>query len=301
MLPLVVLSSFQGAQTAAPAPAPAAQSVTVPFTYQDRLVFLEARVKDSPRLFLLDTGANTTAIDAQTATELALAHGEPHEIEGATGKLTVDSARVPEIAVGALAAHDLAVTVQDLSGSLHPEKRHLDGILGSDFLAGFVLQLDFTNARLTLSQGALAADEAALPFELDEGIPHFPAQLDDTPVQLRLDTGASLFAARDVFVNVPTSLWEELQRADPTLKIAGKLAGGGPGGQAELPVGRLSALLVGPTSLARPYVIVQPRVGYFARPDALGFVGNNFLEKFEQVTLDYPGRHLWLGPRDEGG
>jgi hypothetical protein len=34
------------------------------------------------------------------------------------------------------------------------------------------------------------------------------------------------------------------------------------------------------------FVIVQPEVGYFARPDALGFVSNSFLEKLGRVTLD---------------
>jgi hypothetical protein len=46
--------------------------------------------------------------------------------------------------------------------------------------------------------------------------------------------------------------------------------------------------------LDSPWIIVQPRQGYFARRDALGFVSNNLLEKFEAVVLDGPHSCLIL-------
>lgn len=177
------------------------------------------------------------------------------------------------------------------------EATEVDGILGSDFLAQRVLCIDFPGRRLTLSEGPLEADAAALPLELDLGIPRIQAQLDDLPVALRIDTGASLFDSKDVYVNVTSALWEDLRRANPALEPAGTLSGSGTGGAVVLPFARIRSLQVGSTTTARPYVIVQPRQGYVARPDAVGFVGNNFLEKLGEVTLDYPGRQWWPGPR----
>src|SRR5262245_55738873 len=193
---------------------------SVPFTYHERVAFVQARLNGSERLFLLDTGANRSAVDARTAKELALPAGEPSEVEGTTGVTKVETARV-ELALGPLVARDLAVTVQDLGGSLRPPETHLDGILGSDFLASYVLEIDYLARELTLSQAPLEAPAWALPLELDAGIPRFHAQLDDYPTELRIDTGASLFETVDVYINIPTSVWDELQKADPKLAPVG--------------------------------------------------------------------------------
>ncbi len=300
MLALLASTLLQATPATPPTSAPPAPptEASAAFTYHERLVFLAVRVNDSERLFLLDTGASVSAIDTHTADELALARSGTSTVEGTAGVVQVENARVASLSIGACARHELDLTVRDLSSSLRPPETRLDGILGADFLGGFVLRLDFVEQHLDLSTRSPAPDESALALELEHGIPCFPAQLDDLPTRLRIDTGASLFASLDVFVNVPEAVWDDLRRADPNLAPEGHLAAAGVGGAVDLPLARIQALLVGATSIARPYVVVQPRVGYFARADALGFVGNNFLEKFEQVTLDYPGRKLWLGPRD---
>ncbi len=284
------LSALQA--TAAPAPA------EVAFTYHERLVFVRARMGDSERLFLLDTGASASAVDAESARELALVRGEPGEVEGTAGVIRVESATLPALALGAHAVRDLRVTVQDLSGSLRPPGMRLDGILGSDFLAGCALELDFAQRTLRLGTNPRAPSPQAtvLALELENRIPRFAARLDDLSVWLRLDTGASLFETRDVYVNVPTPEWDALRAADPGLAPESHLSGTGAGGTVELAVARLQALVLGPTTIARPYVIVQPPRGYFARADAVGFVGNNLLERFGRVTIDYAGRRLVLGP-----
>jgi len=123
------------------------------------------------------------------------------------------------------------------------------------------------------------------------------AQFVAEELHLRLDTGASLFESEDVYVNVTERVWEELRRLDPSLAPSQYFTGTGTGGEVRLPVARIGSLSVGERTLARPWVIVQPAQGYFARPDAVGFVGNNFLEKFGRVTIDYPGRRLALEPR----
>ena len=124
--------------------------------------------------------------------------------------------------------------------------------------------------------------------------------LESLDVDLRLDTGASLFDTKDVYVNIPSRVWEDLLLADPSLTPEQHLTGTGASGESvRLPVFRLHALLAGESTIDRPFVIVQPRAGYFARPDAVGFVGNNFLEKFGTVTIDYAGRRLVLGTRPE--
>jgi hypothetical protein len=206
-----------------------------------------------------------------------------------------------DVAIGSHRLTDLPVTIQPLDGLLRPEGERVSGILGSDVLAQFAVTIDFSAREIVFSRSHLpeeagAGAAAGIPFQLDNGIPRLSAVLDDSVVlSLRLDTGASLFASEDVWVNITTPTWRRLQLLDPSLTFAGWLgATGTGGGELRLGYGRLTRLRVGEVTVPRPYVIVQPEVGYFARPDAIGFLGNNFLERFGAVTIDYPGRRLLL-------
>lgn len=285
-----MLAVQDGARSIAPA---------LEFVYHQRVVFVRARVNDeSGLLFLLDTGASASALHAATAERLELPMGEPTRVEGSAGVIEVDTVLVDELALGEHLVRGITATVQDLGGSLAPVGERIDGILGHDFLGAFALELDFAAKRLRLFDDPLGELPGALPFELDNGIPRVAARLDGrVSTHLRLDTGASLFESEDVYVNVTERVWEELRRLDPALAPSQYFTGTGTGGEVRLPVARIGSLSVGERTLARPWVIVQPAQGYFARPDAVGFVGNNFLEKFGRVTIDYPGRRLALGPR----
>lgn len=42
------------------------------------------------------------------------------------------------------------------------------------------------------------------------------------------------------------------------------------------------------------FIIVQPQQGYFARTDAVGFFGNNLLEKFKKVTIDFLEKKMYI-------
>jgi hypothetical protein len=280
-------------QEAAPAAAPALE-----FVYHQRVVFVRARVNAEPGLlFLLDTGANASALHAATAERLELPLGEATRVEGSAGVIEVETVLVDELALGEHVVRGITATVQDLGGSLAPPGETIDGILGNDFLGAFALELDFAARRLRIFDDPPEDLPGALPFELDNGIPRVAASLDGVSTHLRLDTGASLFESEDVYVNVTERIWEELRLLDPTLAPTQFFTGTGTGGEVRLPVARIGSLTVGGRTLERPWVIVQPSRGYFARPDAVGFVGNNLLEKFGRVTIDYPGRRLALGPR----
>jgi hypothetical protein len=66
------------------------------------------------------------------------------------------------------------------------------------------------------------------------------------------------------------------------------------GATLELPVHHLSSLDVAGVALDRAFAIVQPAVGYFARPEAVGFLGNSVLDKLEPY-FDYAGSVFGAG------
>ncbi len=272
------------------------------FTYFQRLIFVEMSVNNhSGLVFLLDTGANRSAIDLKTAGTLNLPITGTGKVEGTAGTIEVKQVLVKSIFLGKARARDLNLSSYDLSGSLVPPGMHLDGILGYDFLRSFSVSVDFARRTITFSPRAAAnpihrSQGNGLPFVLDNGIPRVRATLNDSVrAEFRLDTGASLFETQDVYLNVTASVWEQLTALDAKLKPTAYLTGGGIGGEVKLPVARIRKFSAGTASISSPFVIVQPKLGYFARSDAVGFISNNLLEKFSPVTIDYLERKLYLG------
>ncbi len=280
---LLFLSLASGA--AAQDPPPTA-STTVPFVRAFGLVFVELAWSGAPRLALLDTGANASAIDPRVSRHLAVLRTT--EVVGTTGSLAAEVVLVSDLRLGELALPDLHATRRDLAGLLAPDGRKVDLILGSDAFLELALTLDFHRSRLEAGAATHRDDAHSVPMLLDHGIPTLPARLGDLAVVLRIDTGASLFETEDVYVNVPTSTWDALRERTPELSPTSHLQGTGADGKTvELPVARLARVRIGPLDLESVFVIVQPPEGYFASPAAVGFVGNNYLEKLGRVTLDF--------------
>jgi hypothetical protein len=146
-------------------------------------------------------------------------------------------------------------------------------------------------------QSPAASAEDGVELGIDDGIPTLAAEIHGEAAQLRIDTGASLFATADVYVNVPAALWQTLRQRDPSLAPDRHFQGTGADGQTvQLPVARVGRVRIGPRDLASAWLIVQPAAGYFAGPEAKGFVSNNFLEKLGLVTLDFANRRFVVGP-----
>jgi hypothetical protein len=299
--PLMMLPFFIAANLLSGSRGPSV--VSRRFIYHDRCIYVVVRVNGHhDLLFMLDTGANVSAIDRTAARKLNLPVTGNGTVEGTVGTIPVRKGHLRRIAIGSLGARNLDVTVQDLSGTLAPPGMRVDGILGYDFLQHFALMIDYADSMLTITKGggglASAPSTIAIPFEIDNGIPRLRALLDDSvAVDLRLDTGASLFATSDTYINITERSWRRLRELDPTLAPVQYFKGSGPAGEVDLPVARIRSAGLGGVTIQQPYVIVQPSVGYFARTDAAGFIGNNLLEKYSPVLIDYRHRILALTTR----
>ncbi len=271
------------------------------FIYHQRLIFLKVRVNENDGLlFLLDTGASASAVDLKTAERLKLPLTGEDKVEGTAGVIDVKKARVKSFAVGKARVKDLSIPAYDLSGILVPPSMRLDGILGYDFLRFFSIHINFSNRAITLSSKvvrdpASQASVIPVPFTLDNGIPRFSVVLNDrVAADFRLDTGASLFETSEIYLNVTQDVWERLTAIDSDLKPERYFTGSGVGGEIKLSVARIKKFSVGTIIFPSPFIIVQPKLGYFTRPDAVGFISNNFLEKFNPVTISYLENKLYL-------
>lgn len=107
---------------------------------------VQVRINDSSEdfLFLVDTGA-ITVIDKLTAEKFTFAEFVVNEVTDIAGnKKEVRLVRVGKLSVGKIRISDCAAVITDLKK--HSPK--IDGILGSNFLRYFKVELDYQNSQL---------------------------------------------------------------------------------------------------------------------------------------------------------
>lgn len=268
---------------------------TVPFEYYQRLIFFKVKVNNADSLlFLFDTGANASAIDEKTANRLKLQTVKIDTVEGTAGIIIVPSVKAKSISVGNSLVKNIRMTKYDLSGSLVPPNQHSSGILGTDFLKYFVVTIDFQNRQISFSKTIPDKLSVPIPFELNNGIPRIKSSINDSIATFfRYDSGSSLFETNDIYINTTTSVFEKLQKSDNPLKPVAHLSASGVGGNIEIPVYKINSVLLDRIEVKQPYLIIQPKQGYFARPDAVGFFGNNLFEKFKKITIDFINKNIY--------
>jgi hypothetical protein len=242
-------------------------------------------------LALLDTGANASAIDDRLAKDLPVMGRS--DVVGSTGSIAVENVKLDGLRLGSIQLRTLRGTRRDLSGLLAPQGRTVDMILGSDALANLVVTFDFAKSQLEVARESPHGRSDSVPMILDNGIPAIEGNIGGVAVWLRIDTGASLFDTPDVYINIPPRIWNALRSQNAGISPSTYFKGTGANGQTvDLPVAAITGATIGPQHLDRVFVIAQPEAGYFADPEAKGFVSNNFLRRLGRVTLDYKSGRL---------
>lgn len=271
------------------------------FDYYQGLIFLKVKVNDtSGLLFLMDSGANASAIDNKLADKLKLKTSRKDTVEGSAGKVLAEMVTLDNLEIGKAYVNDLKVTKQDLSKMLTPGSQKLAGIVGTDFLLHYTFTLDFVKHEINFLKVKLNANPQLriLDLEMDNGIPRIRVSLNDkVDTYLRYDSGASLLPTSKIYINVTEDVFNRLKAADTSLKPHEYLKGTGIGGDTKLPVVAIGSLKdkAGNINAKDIEMIVQPGQGYFARKDAVGFFSNNLLEKFNNVAIDLSSGIMILG------
>lgn len=273
--------------------------------YSAHVGFVRARIgaDGEPVWLLLDTGANRSALDAGFARRAGLPVLAGSRVEGTAGVIEAGGTRVEDLRLGDLTLPVIEPTTSDLSGLRGPGGEPAVGILGSDALAGLVVTLDFARGRIAVAPPSEASARAAacgrtIATRDDNGILRLDAVIDGDTLPLRYDSGAGLFEDSHVWINLSQGQWAQVRGDRPDGAPIATLGGSGTGGQVSLPVHAGERLQIGPLAWDEPRLIVQPAQGYFARPEAVGFVGNAVFWSRGMVTIDYPGHRLTLPPTD---
>lgn len=276
--------------------------VTIPFELVTRHIMIKTRINDSrPLSFGFDTGAEGCLVDADVARELGLKVEGQVRVGGA-GSGTVAGSFVKE-ATWTLDGLDGFAQPVDLTiplARLAARSGHdFDGIIGSDFIQQFVVEVDYEKRTLRLHDKdnfAYSGAGESIPIELNQqGFPYIEGEI--TPMAgdpikgkfvLDLGSGGSV-ALMSPVVN-------EHNLLGTGLKTYRAIGIGGVAGPSTAQIGRIRELRIGKFSISNPVAMfAQDKAGAMASRTLIGNIGQQIASKF-RIFLDYGRKRIILEP-----
>src|SRR4051794_17398237 len=121
-----------------------AQDVRFKDSPDDRMTVSVRLGGTGPYQFLVDTGADRSAVSSAIAARLALAPATPAQLHSTSGVTTVPTARVPSLEFTRPAQKSIEAAVLDSVNI------GADGIVGADVLRAQRVQLDFEKKTMTV-------------------------------------------------------------------------------------------------------------------------------------------------------
>lgn len=289
-------------QTLQTTPKPAPAPVVIPFEMVTGHVVVKVRINNSrPFSFVFDTGDKVGIIDLGRAQELGLdLHGQVHVGGAGSGKLTGSQVRGATWTLPGLDGFSQPVVLALPLDRFAARFGHdFDGIIGSDFIRQFVVEIDYQARVLKLHKKdtfTYSGTGETIPIRLDsEGHPILEVEvtpLKGEPIKgrfvLDIGSGGSL-ALHSPFV-------ADNRLLNSNLKTIRAIGAGGAGGQVLGRIGRVSELKIGTFKLSNPTALFsEDKGGAFASRALAGNIGQKIASKFK-VFLDYARERIILEP-----
>jgi hypothetical protein len=278
------------------------EDVKIPFELENRTIFVKVRAGNSrPYWFVVDTGWKYATIDLAVAKALGLKLGATVNASGGgkntlMGNLLIDS---PFRLVGLEDFSQplfLALPLDDLAKRSGHE---FAGILGTDFISEFVVEIDYLAKTMSLHDKMTyhyRGNGQSFPVTFNAaGWPEIKAAVidGDRPAiegtfVLDLGSGATLI------LNRPFVESEHFLR--PDRHVVPWLEGQALGGGVDASVGRMTGLQIGRFFIKYPVTVFShAATGPFASTASQGNIGAAILQKFK-VILDYRNNRVILEP-----
>jgi len=283
---LVVTLSLAAGLAAAEEPSPEAILADLPFLAVDEpnRVYVDLAPEGSSRPFpmLLDTGATYSVLTPRAAQALGVRvrriKPDPYRRKTVLGR-------------------DLLFYVDTRRSDTASRTGREYGLLGGNFLAEYVLELDFEAQRVRfidpdrfeVPEVVDHPTETVLPLNVVSNRPGVTIEINGKPMKLLLDTGAPLSILLSGKLASSSGV---VSRRVPGLGLAGVM------GDAESELGEAERVALGPFSFERVPVAVAPK-GWFNQGlpgDAV--IGYDVLAQF-LVRIDYARERLWLRRRPD--
>lgn len=272
----------------------AGDAAAIPAQFIGNRIFVPVRLNGGKAsLFELDSSSNVTLIDAARAKALDL------QIQQSTSAEAQGSGRAVRDCVISLPGVDIktdSLSVDSKKDFAAQVGRTYEGTLGNDFLARFVIQIDYGRETMELFDPAsfhYSGPGTAFPLVFVNGMPAIRAKF-STGARKDIEADFALNTALDASVVISDSYAEThklfsshektVSALDPELDLTKEVA-----------FGRAKDFRIGPFSL-------EGTIVEFGQVDALpagahlaGEIGGGMLRRFN-VVFDYPHRTIILEP-----
>jgi hypothetical protein len=276
--------------------------VTIPFKLVTRHIVVPVKINNSrPLSFVFDTGDKVGIVDIGRAKELGLdLHGQVRI--GGAGSDTLIGSYVRGATWKLQGFEDFSqpVTLAIPLGRLAARFGHdFDGIIGSDFIRQFVIEVDYQARVLKLhakDSFVYSGSGESIPIQFNgQGHPLIEAEVTPRggePIKGKfvLDLGSSGALA------LHSPLVKEHRLLESNHRTIRAIGVGGAGGDVQARLGRVSELKIGRFKIAGPPALFsQDKGGAFANASLAGNIGQRVASKFK-VFLDYERQRIILEP-----
>lgn len=267
----------------------------IPIELAGGLIFVQARVADTPLWFFLNT-ASASAFGQKQAQRLGLtieedATGAPQGKKPAGKKLRDLRLSLPDLTL-----REPVVACFDLDGLQTAVGHKVDGVLGSALIERAVVEIDYRRRTMSLHDPAsyrYSGPGSAVPMELDDGKPYVPAKVAlrgraALSGQFLVDTGAeSAIRLFSPFVQKYGLLGPPPQTPTPQPTP--------PGDEGTIEgIVRAEKLELAGSVLREPIVFLSRATdGAFSDSEHAGSIGGEVLSRFKAI-LDVARRRLIL-------
>jgi predicted aspartyl protease len=266
-------------------------AVDLPVKVVDHAIYVRVNIGSRAVDLELDTGASGIVLDPEVARSTGLVLTNATSTVAAERYTSYD-ATIPEMRIGPLQMHDIAVDVAPIPAQGKNGVKPV-GLLGFDFLAQLGLTLDYQHEQVRVVPAATFTppnDPSTVVFDvrLGGGVPMVTVSVGDAIAERVIcDTGAS---AQLVFLDYFTRRYPNAFRIDEgpaeMLGVGGRFTG---------EVFRLHDVSLGTLHLQDFVAVRVPSTAFPYNAD--GFIGNELLSLFT-VALDYTHGHIYLTPND---
>jgi predicted aspartyl protease len=274
-------------------PDPAGPVYAVPTT-QDRIGRVMAPVMINgagPFRFLVDTGANRTALTAALAQRLGLpAAAGAALVQGVTGAETVGQVRIAQMAADRLAWRDLSAPVIG-AGVLDGA----EGVLGADRFDAMRIAINFLRDRIALTPARAASYPRGFSVArcrlINGALLAAPARIGRVKVTAVIDTGAERSIVNSALITALAAAEQPAKLLYDTT-IIGVVGPNLPArlvGLAAMTMGDLRVRRLNAAHLDAPIFKVW---GLDTTPAVL--VGMDVLGQAEELVIDYAAPALWV-------
>ena len=276
--------------------------VTLPFELVTRHMVLPVVVnKSRPLAFVLDTGNRMGVIDVDRARELGVTLAREVRVggvgpEAVTGYSVQNASFTIEGLPGFSQPITLAIPLRALAARFGHD---FDGILGSEFIKEFVVEINYDAKTITLHDRETfqySGPGASLPVSLNAS-GHLLIEAQVTPVGKSPISGTFVIdLGSGGILALHSPIVREHGLPGPDVKTIASLGRGGTGGETTGRIGRIAALTIGPFTLRDvPTHFSEDTAGAFANSAVHGNIGQQIMGRF-RIYLDYSRHRIILEP-----